>query len=117
MAAQVATQIPWKELIKIIPTVVVAAKELWNKWSSKTQPPLVDPQSEMKIQIATIVGRLQALESSEVDQANLMKQITEQLQGISTGLTEVSDRSSIGVWLGASALVVSCITLLLVVLR
>ena len=74
MGIQAAKAIPWKELIKIAPTVVIAARELRNKWTSKSKPPISDPASEIKTQIAEWVDRIEVREASEVDQDSRMKQ-------------------------------------------
>lgn len=112
-----AAQISWQVVLKYLPVVADGARILWDKWNSKSKTPFVDTKAEPKTQIATIVERLEALEASEVDQANLFKQIAEQLQGMSAGLNEVSHRSSIGLWLGIGALAMSIIALVLVALR
>lgn len=114
-----AIAIPWNKILEIITSDVVinGAKDLWERWDSKTNPPPVDPQSEIKTQIEVIVKRLEALEASEPDQAKLMKEIAEQLQGVSTGLIEVSRRSSTGLWIGIGAFAISCVTLLIVLLK
>lgn len=112
-----AKKIPWEELVKLIPALVVSAKELWNKWGSNQKQPPVDTEAEIKTQIAAIIERLEVLETSKVDQANLMKQIAEQLQGISTGLAEVSRRSSIALLAGICSIVISLTALVTVILR
>lgn len=117
MAVPATSNIPWREILKTVPTVIVAAKEFWDKWNSRKHIPVVDPQSEVKTQITAIVKRIQSLEDSEVDQASLIKQITEQLQGLSTGLDEVANRASIGIWLSAGAFGIACIALLLAILQ
>lgn len=120
MLMQAVPKLPknaWKEIIAIVPAVVAGAKEVYDKWSSRSKPVPVDPQSEIKSQIAAIVERLQVLEASGVDQANLAQQIAEQLQGLSAGLTEVSGRSSMGMWFGIGSLTVSIVALLVFIIR
>ena len=106
----VAAVIPWAAILKALPTVVVTAKELWNHWSSRPKTAPVDPNADVKTQLASVVERLAALESGETDQAKLVSQIAEQLQGI-------AGRVSVAYWLGLSALLLSCVALLLAAFR
>jgi len=106
----IAAAIPWKMIIQALPTVVVTAKELWNHWSSKPKTTPVDPNADVRTQLASVAERLAALESAETDQAKLISQIAEQLQGIAR-------RASVAYWLGLGGLLLSCVALLLVAFR
>ena len=102
--------IPWKLILKALPTVVVTARELLNNWSSRPKKGLVDPNADVRTQLASVAERLTALESAETDQAKLVSQMAEQLQGIAR-------RASVAYWLGLSGLLLSCVALLLAVFR
>jgi hypothetical protein len=106
----VAAAIPWSVILKTLPEVVFAAKELWDRWSSRSRRAAIDPNADVKAQLGAIGERLAALEAAETDQAKLVSQIAEQLQG-------VARRVSIAYWLGLSALLLSCGAFLLAVLR
>jgi hypothetical protein len=106
----VTAAIPWKMILQALPAVVVTAKELWNHWSSRAKIAPVDPNAEVRTQLASVAERLVALESAETDQAKLVSQIAEQLQGIAR-------RASFAYWLGLNGLLLSCVALLLVALR
>jgi hypothetical protein len=105
----VAAVIPWKEILRHLPSVALAAKELWNHWSSRPRRG-VDPNADVKTQLASVTERLAALESAETDQAKVVSQIAEQLQAIAR-------RAAITYWLGLSALLVGVAALLLAALR
>src|SRR5260221_8540402 len=100
--------IPWKVILQALPTVVVTAKDLWNHWSSRKSAP-VDPHADVRTQLASVAERLAALESAETEQAKIVSQIAEQLQGIAR-------RVSIAYWLRLRGLLVGCAPPLVVVL-
>lgn len=106
----VVAAIPWKVILKALPTVVVTAKELWSRWSSRPKTAPVDPNADVRTQLASVAERLAALESAETDQAKLVSQIAEELQGIAR-------RVSVAYWLGLSGLLLSCVALLLAAFR
>src|SRR5258706_6310984 len=105
----VVAAIPWKVIIQALPTIVVTAKDLWNHWSSRKSAP-VDPHADVRTQLAAAVERLAALESAETEQAKLISQIAEQLQGIAR-------RVSITYWLALGGLALSCVALLVAAFR
>jgi hypothetical protein len=104
-----AVPVPWSTILQALPTVVVTAKDLWQHWSSRKSPP-VDPHADARTQLASVAEKLAALESAETEQAKIVSQIAEQLQGIAR-------RVSITYWLAISGLALSCAALLLAVFR
>src|SRR6266851_2071283 len=106
----VAAAIPWKVILQALPTLVVTAKELWNHWSSRPKTAPVDPDGDVRTQLASVAERLAALEGAETDQTKLVSQMAEQLQGIAR-------RASIAYRLGLGGLLLSCVALLLAALR
>jgi hypothetical protein len=106
----VAAAIPWKVILRALPMVAVTAKELWNYWSSRPRTALVDPNADLTTQLASVGERLAALESAETEQAKLVSQMAEQLQGIARC-------AAVGYWLGFSGLLLSCVALLLAAFR
>jgi len=105
----IAAAIPWKMILEALPAMVVTARQLWKHWSSRPQPAPIDPAADAKTQLVSLAERLATLEGAEAEQARLMSQIAEQLQGI-------AHRASIAYWLGLSALLLSCFVLLLMIL-
>ena len=106
----VAAAIPWAVILKALPTVVITAKGLWNHWSSRPKTAPVDPNADVKTQLASVAERLVALEGAETDQSRLISQMAEQLQAIAR-------RASVAYWLGLSGLLLSCVALLLAAFR
>ena len=106
----VAAVIPWKEILKVLPTVVVTAKDLWKHWSSRPKGVPVDPNADVKTQLASVAERLAALEGAETDQARVVSQIAEQLQGIAR-------RAAAAYWLGIGGLLLAFVALLLAAFR
>ena len=106
----VAAVIPWKEILRHLPTVVLAAKELWNHWSSRPKRGPVDPNADVRTQLAAVTERLAALEAAETDQAKVVSQIAEQLQAIAR-------RAALAYWLGLGGLLLAGVALLLAVFR
>ncbi len=117
MAVQAIANLPWKEIIKVLPALIAAAKLLWDKTTSQPKSAPINPTDDPQKKLAAIIERLQFLEESEASQANLVKQLLEQLQGISEGLTEISKRSNISLFLAIGAFAVSIVTVVMVVLR
>ena len=106
----VAAVIPWKVILQALPTLVVTAKELWNHWSSRPKTGPVDPNADVRTHLASMAERVAALENAETDQAKLVSQMAEQLQGIAR-------RAAVAYWLGLGGLLLACAALLLAVFR
>jgi hypothetical protein len=106
-ASRAAAKFPWKTLISVLPQVTQAAASAYAQWASRPKPEPVDITATTAAQIAEISQRIQALEANEKDQAEVVAQIAEQLQGIAFGLKETAARQSVVLWLGGGALAVS----------
>ena len=106
----IAAAIPWTMILRALPTVVVTARELWNRWSSRPRTAPIDPKADVRTQLASVAERLVALESAETDQTRLISQMAEQLQGIAR-------RTSVAYWMGLGGLLLSCAALLIAVFR
>lgn len=116
MALHVAA-LPWKEIIKVLPALVGTATRLWEQTRAQPHAAPVDPQGDPRKQLAAMLQRLEAMEAAELAQADLVRQLTEQLQGVSTGLAELARRNT---WLTiatTAALVLSATALGLVLLQ
>jgi hypothetical protein len=117
MGIGIAASLPWKDIIVALPGVAQTATDMWKKWKSNPEAPPVDQQDTPEQQLAVVIERLQALENSEAAQAKLVKEMADQLQAISAGLTEVSKRSNIALWAALAALAMSTAALVVLVVR
>lgn len=109
--------IPWDKVIIHGPKVIDVATSLLDKWKSRPKPELMDPNADVKIQLVAVTQRLQALEDAETAQAEVVKNIAEQMQGLLTGLSELSRKANLAIWLASGALVVSAVALIVSLLR
>lgn len=116
-AAAVATKIPWKQLIVLVPEVVRAAKEFLKQWDSKPKPEPIDPNASTNSQISAISKRIQALESNETNQLKVISEIADQLQAISTGLKETANRQTYILWLAIVASTISVCAMIVAILK
>jgi hypothetical protein len=116
MALHVAA-LPWKEIIKVIPTLVGTATRLWEQTRSQAHAAPVDPQDDPRRQLAAMLQRLEAMESAEIAQADLVRQLTEQLQGVSTGFAMLARRTTLLTIAATAALVLSIAALGMVLLH
>ncbi len=106
----IAAAIPWREILRLLPLVVATAEKIWKQVASKPKEPPVDPNADAKSQVATLAERLIQIEATQTEQAKLMSLVAEQLQGIAR-------RAAMGYWLGLSGLVLSCLALVILLLR
>jgi DNA-directed RNA polymerase specialized sigma24 family protein len=99
MGLGIAASLPWKDIILALPGVASTANDLLKKWKSKPEQDPLDENESPAQQIAVIAERLQALESAQAAQAALNKELADQLQALSVGLTEVSRRVTMALWI------------------
>jgi|GEM_PF-2877961 len=109
--------IPWDQVILHGPRVLDAATAMFDKWKTRPKPEAVDPDAEVTIQLAAIVKRLQALEEAESAQAEVSKNMAEQIQGLSAGLAEISKKATLASWLSGIALLLSAAALIAALTR
>jgi hypothetical protein len=109
--------IPWDKVIIHGPKVIDVATSFLDKWKSRPKPELMDPNADVKTQLLAVTQRLQALEDAETAQAEVVKNIAEQMQGLLTGLSELSRKTNLAIWLASGALVVSAAALIVSLLR
>ena len=102
--------IPWKVVVNALPAIVDTARKLFEAWLSRPKVPPVDPNADVRTQLASMMEKFAALELAELDQAKLVSQMAEQLQGI-------AHRASAAYWLGVGGLLLALAALLLAVLR
>ena len=95
--------IPWDQVLRHGPKVLQTATALFDKWQAR-RPEAVDPNAEMRIQVAAIVARLQALEETESTQSEVIRNLAQQIEGLSAGLAEHSRKIRLA-WATAGAAV------------
>ncbi len=83
--------IPWDQVLRHGPKVLQTATALFDKWQARRPEP-VDPNAEMRVQVAAIVARLQALEETEATQSEVIRNMARQIEGLSAGLAEMSQK-------------------------
>ena len=98
--------LPWKLVITHLPEVARAAKTVWNHYQGKPRPE-IDPNMSVERQLDAVAKRIAALEANEKEQALVVGQIAEQLEGIAQGLKETSARQTITTRLSVVALLLS----------
>jgi hypothetical protein len=109
--------IPLGLLITHAPDVLSAANKLWNTWKTRGVPENVDPDGDIKTQLAAIAGRLKVLEEGGEAQAELVKNMAEQLAALPVALSAVSRRSNVALALSGVALAMSLIAIMLLLAR
>lgn len=114
-AASVAAKLPWKQIIASLPAVVATAQRLWQAWRTTPTPKPIDTSASLETQILGLGKRVEALETNEKSQAEVVSQIAEQLQGVAAGLKEQSARMGRLV-IGVSVLAIGLVALGAVVL-
>lgn len=98
--------LPWTQIIKYLPEVASAARIVWSQWDNKPKPE-IDPNSSVERQLDAVAQRIAALEANEKEQAAVVTQIADQLQGIATGLSETASRQTVVLRLSVAALALS----------
>lgn len=94
--------IPWSTLLSQAPTLIEHSRKLFTRTppTAPATPPSPDVLSEIR-------ARLDTLDSNSRTQAELLRQITEQMQRLTLGLEVVAARTRLALWLAALALVAS----------
>lgn len=98
--------LPWKQIIVYLPEVAKAARAAWNYWDGKPQP-VIDPAQSVEAQLEAISKRIVALETNEKQQAEVVSQIADQLEGIALGLKETAARQAMALRLAVAAMIVA----------
>ena len=92
--------IPWSTLLSQAPTLIEHSRKLFTRAPSPNATG--SPQPDVLAEIRT---RLDALDGNSRTQAELLRQITEQMQRLTLGLEVVAARTRLALWLAAAALV------------
>jgi hypothetical protein len=101
--------LPWKEILKTATVVASLAGGLWNKQGGKSKD-LVDPEADVKSQLAMLSQRIDQVEAMGVEQARLMQMLADDVQSLAR-------RAAIGYWVGIAGLVVAAIAIAIALTR
>lgn len=108
--------IPWDQVLRHGPKVLETATALFERWQTRRPEP-VDPNAEVRQQLETVVGRLQALEEAEASQAALVRSMAEQLTSQTSALQEANRRARMAVGVAGVAGVVAVVAMAMVLMR
>jgi uncharacterized protein (UPF0335 family) len=98
--AAIAASIPWKDLLMAAPTILAAAQKL-RKPGNQQSPSQAAATKEPDV--GALVKRIERLEESEVKQAALVKELAEQLNGVTEAMRVVALRTTIALGLSGVA--------------
>jgi hypothetical protein len=101
--ASAALRIPWGDLLKTAPDLLTAAGELVARLGDRRRGPV--EQVKSSAEVAALVTRLEALETSGVSQADLTKEMASQLKEVTEALRIVALRMLVALGFSLVALV------------
>jgi len=90
--------VPWSTLLSQAPTLIEHSRKLFTRASTPIATPTPDALSEIR-------ARLDTLDSNTRTQAELLRQIAEQMQRLTLGLEVVAARTRLALWLALAALI------------
>lgn len=111
--------IPWKDIIIAAPSVVEAARRLYDTARRRTNHPEPRPAASSDDLLAVsnrvneIQARLREIEAADERQAELITCIAEQTEALSQGLTVISARMARVLWVAVGAIVVALVAVVL----
>jgi hypothetical protein len=116
-AVTAISKIPWDKIAKYGPIIIATAGKLFESirthFGNKTESSL----NEKKDAEISLADRISRLESNEVQQAELVSKIANQLGSLTSALEVVSKRAFLSLILSAIALVAALILIILLLMR
>lgn len=94
--------IPWSTLLSQAPTLIEHSRKLFTR----TPPPSASAAPPPDV-LTEIRARLDTLDGNSRTQAELLRQVTEQMQRMTLGLEVIAARTRLALWLAAAALIAS----------
>ena len=91
--------IPWSTLLSQAPSIIETSRKLFSR-----VPPAAPPERH-QVDLNELRTRLEALEANERSQAELLRQVADQMQRLTLGLEVIAARARLGLALGIIALV------------
>ncbi|HOT95691.1 MAG TPA: hypothetical protein PLG50_00130 [bacterium] len=104
--------VPWKNVLAALPTIIRTARELMAAAGKPKQIP-----SSFADTPEGMLQRVERLEENEVLQAELVKKMSEQQQGLAEGLEFMASRITAFLWISAIALILALTSFVIVLLR
>jgi len=100
--------LPWKEILKGATLVVSLARDLRKQQASEPRQP-VDPTADVRSQLMALSKRVEGLEASGAEQAEVVKILADELQALAR-------RAVVGYWAGIAGLVIALVSLAVAIL-
>ncbi|MGD1043915.1 MAG: hypothetical protein ABR936_01170 [Bacteroidota bacterium] len=114
-AGQIVSKIPWDKILKYGPSIVEAAGNIYDsvqkRWFPHEKEDIKNTARNPSISLKELAKRISDLERNEVEQAELVQRIAEQLNDISLGMKVISDRIVIALIVSGLAILLALITL------
>ncbi|WP_151447079.1 hypothetical protein [Lacisediminimonas profundi] len=82
----------------------------FSDWQKRRAEP-VDPQASPQSQISTVAGRLETLERAEIAQAELVRNMAEQINALSVSHAELSRKLSLALAAAGVAILLSVVAI------
>ena len=112
---KIISKIPWDKILKYAPIIVEAARNIYDRvqkrWFPHEREDTKRSQKNPSITLKELAKRISDLERHEVEQAELVQRIADQLNDISFGMKVVADRNIIALIVSGLAILLALITL------
>lgn len=99
--------LPVMEIVTIANALVDVSGKLFKTYKSRKRVPEPDPDSDPKDQVQSLLAQLRQMETVQEKQAELILQLTEQMQNVTVALADQARGASRARW----ALAVSVVAL------
>jgi hypothetical protein len=108
----VLTRVPWKQVITMLPSIVQTARGLLS--ASNRQPAIPVALADTPQGLAL---RVEQLEENERIQADLVKRMAEQQQGLAEGLQFLASRITALIWIAAIAFILALASFIIALVK
>ena len=103
LLASAASRIPWGDLLKTAPDILTVAGELVARVADRRRAQVEEVKSSAEV--ASLVMRLEALETSGASQADLTQEVASQLKEVTEALRIVALRTMVSLGISLVAMV------------
>ena len=97
--------LPVMEIVAIANALVDVSGKLFKTYKSRKRVPAPDPDSDPKDQVQSLLAQLRQMEAVQEKQAELILQLTEQMQNVTVALADQAKRTTQARWALAVSLV------------
>lgn len=111
----VLSKVPWKQIFKNGPILVKLAKDLIDltrRSGSKTKKPVGKKPDDMSSEVRQLATQVDALQTTDTQQAEIIGQLAEQSKDLSSGLSVLAARVMLLLWLVGATIVIAVFALL-----